>query len=149
MGSLNHVSKFVPNITNLFDNGVKRFTKVSVNNFDLKKFCEHNFFSKEEDKLNVLIGEFIYFSGKHLMSSELRSHIRIIEKDFISKKIKITPLFYGINVLPIAYPCPWGCLIDKTPEGNSVKNKGFRFEDEVEILKSLDFSKKKIQLRKE
>ena len=56
-----------------------------------------------EEKLHIMLGEFIYFSGNHLISDRLNKHIKKYVKKLEVDYIQIYPLFFTVKVAPKGY----------------------------------------------
>jgi len=116
---LNAIAKFSNNVDTTFSDSTKyfkhkeNFEKISV-----------------EEKIHIMLGEFIFFSAKKLISEPVREYIdkniHLLEKH----NIDVSAPFIAVNVLPKGYPLYSGrCIVDNGNGTDSVK-WGLRFDEE-------------------
>jgi hypothetical protein len=75
-----------------------------------------------QEKFNIMLGEFIYFSAKHLLSKQFLIDLNMYENNMLKQNVDIQPAFYLINTFPKGYPYPHF-------------EKSIRYEDEDQYLK--------------
>jgi hypothetical protein len=145
--TIKHIARFSEQIKNSFDS-----IGNSLNSDYASRFKELALHYSEEEKVNIMLGEFIYFCGKRLLSKVFNTVLEDVEKEMQNKDINIEPIFHPVSIDPKGYPNNFGRYTKKDP--NKPKNGltvvwGLRFDEEdVYVDKSLQRTKKKVVTKK-
>jgi|SRR5579875_3842514 len=114
---MSQVARFAERVNQEFDEGIKYFKhKDSFNN------------AQVELKVNIMLGEFIFYSAKKLISEPLLEYIEE-NKHLLEKDIYWEAPFEAVKVKPKGYPGIYGsCLVMK--DGEVTTKGGVRFDEE-------------------
>lgn len=138
--SMDAIADFVKRVNKIFDESIKYYKDKSlIDSYSV------------EDKINIMFGEFIYFTAKecpnsaNLLSSHFRDYIANAEEELNKHEIYIECPFEKIVVSPKGYP-PSGRHIVKDEQHGTKVYWGLRFDQEHTIdpvLNDPDRNKKK------
>lgn len=76
-----------------------------------------------EEKICIMMGEFVYFSAQHLLSDNLQAHLKTQPEN-----LHVMPCFDAVNVPPQGYPVSGRKLV--TENGQQKVQWGLRFDEE-------------------
>jgi hypothetical protein len=106
------LSRFVTRVEEKFSETLSYFTRKDIELSD-----------RVEEKVCIMMGEFIYFSARHLLSPALVEHLKTQPEDF-----QPGAYFNAINVPPQGYPVYGRQLV--TENGQTKVKWGMRFDEE-------------------
>lgn len=121
---MKEISRFTERVNKEFDESIEYFThKDKLSNIST------------EHKINLMIGEFVFFSAKKLISEPLLEYIEENKQIFEGKKgqdpeIYLDAPFEAIKVKPKGYPGIYGRCYVLDKDGEITIKNGIRFDEE-------------------
>jgi hypothetical protein len=86
--------------------------------------------NSSEKKIQIMLGEFIYFCAPHLLSSKTTDYL-VSHKDKLLKEVEyIEGVFYPVAVTPKGYGAGGGKYFEYTSKGQMKGSWGLRFDEE-------------------
>jgi hypothetical protein len=138
-------------ITDLQQNIDKEFKK-SVKKFHFNKNQKEerlsHIFSEfyPEQKLHAMLGEFVFFSARHLLNEDFQNFLKDINLEGFGRA-QIP--FNAIKVAPKGYPVSGHYVFKTTENPQEMKSVwGLRFEDEALVAKKVYVHKKQNKINK-
>ncbi len=124
---LERISRFTQEVEKEFEDSVKYFT----NKDNFKN-------TSTEEKIHIMLGEFIFFSAKELISDNLREYIDNNIHLLEESKIDLSAPFAAVKVLPKGYPGYSGRCLIIDDQGNEKVQWGLRYDEEYSIDRILN-----------
>jgi hypothetical protein len=142
---MEHISRLKKRIDKKFEKSMNKFhfdsTKFDKNKRE-KKITEILTHMSSEEKLHAMIGEFVFYSAKHLLDNDFQNFLKDID---LEKAGKAQIPFDAIQVAPKGYPVYGHYVYKANNKENPQEFKtvwGLRFEDEPLVLKKVYVHKK-------
>lgn len=93
-----------------------------------------------ETKISIMLGEFIYYSGRHLLSEDLQNLLgsEAFKNEMMEREIYPSAYFISVQVSPEGYPVGLGKYMSVDDNGEIKMNFGLRFSDEFLLDRELN-----------
>jgi hypothetical protein len=119
---MNEIRKFANNVDKLYADGIQYCTN--------KKELEGK---SVEQKINIMLGEFIFFSAPHLISEDFLEYINEHKESFEKEEIYFSAPFEAVKVSPKGYPNCLGRHLISDGQGGVKTKWGLLFDEESTI----------------
>jgi hypothetical protein len=132
---LDRITNFTKKVNEGFSEAVGNYLHTD----DLRKLSA-------EEKINIMIGEFVFYSGRKLLSPELQDYLNNVDvkKELHAADIYLNPIFHAVIVPPKGYPV-YGRYLQIDNMGETKLIHGLRFDEEDEKLAPASTVKRKIR----